>query len=619
MTGHVVIDRIRPATPSGAGPAKACQGEPVTVSADIYKDGHDRLAASVRWRRRGRRVEWQEVAMVEAGNDTWRGVITCDQVGLYEFVVQAWTAEFAVGDLVRFPAPPARASKAPTGPGRPDQGTGAAHRADLTVSAPMALRVDPPLATRGAWYEFFPRSEGGLAGSVARLGHIADMGFDVVYLPPIHPIGSTARKGPGNTLKARSGDPGSPWAIGSAAGGHTAIHPDLGTFDDLDRFVAEADRLGLQVALDFALQTSPDHPWVSEHPEWYWHRTDGTIAYAENPPKKYQDIFPINFWPELDSDRVALWQACRDILEFWVNKGVKIFRVDNPHTKPMAFWQWLIADLMAEHPDVVLLAEAFTRPKVMAKLAEVGFSQSYTYFTWRHSADELKDYVQELAYGPTADFMRPNFWPNTPDILAGVLRHGAISAFRLRLVLAATLSPSYGIYSGYELGENQPADEANEEYLNSEKYEIKARDWSAPASLAGFIACVNAIRRRHRVFDRISNVTFHHSPNPALLVYSKHESAPSDTVLRPDTMGPDTMGPDTVLIVVNLDPDRVQEAVLDLDRGVLGLDPEERYTVRDELGGGAFDWQGSHPYVSLDPAVQPAHILSIDRYPGAKR
>ncbi|MHB1486412.1 MAG: alpha-1,4-glucan--maltose-1-phosphate maltosyltransferase [Acidimicrobiales bacterium] len=572
-----MIDGIRPVTPSGAHPAKATLGDPVVISADIFKDGHDRLGAQVRWRACRPGAPWSSAPMADIGNDRWEGSIICSDLGLHEYVVEAWTARFAVPELTRPPVPDGR------------------H--DLTVSAPRPLRVERARAARGAWYELFPRSEGGLAGASKRLGPIAEMGFDVVYLAPIHPIGVTERKGRNNTLVAGPEDPGSPWAIGAAEGGHTAIHPDLGDFDDLAALMAEAQGLGLEVALDYALQCSPDHPWVAEHPEWFWHRPDGTIAFAENPPKKYQDIYPINFWPPDESDRVALWQACRDILEFWVERGVRIFRVDNPHTKPMAFWEWLVADLLGSHPDVILLAEAFTRPKVMAKLAEVGFSQSYSYFTWRHGADELTDYVKELAYGPTADYMRPNFWPNTPDILAGVLRGGPQSAFRLRLVLAATLAASYGIYSGYELGENAPAGESNEEYLDSEKYEIKTRDWSAPTSLAPWIASVNAIRRRHRAFDRLDNITFHRSRNPALLVYSK---AAQD---------------DVVVVVVNLDPHQPQESVLDLDLEALGCSPEAEFTVTDELGGHRYQWRGPRPYVRLDPSVSPAHILVIGNSP----
>jgi starch synthase (maltosyl-transferring) len=431
---------------------------------------------------------------------------------------------------------------------------------------------------------------------VKRLRAVADMGFDIVYLPPIHPIGVTERKGPNNTLGAGPDDPGSPWAIGSAEGGHTAIAPELGSIEDFRRFYGEARDLGLEVALDYALQCSPDHPWVHEHPEWFWRRPDGSIRYAENPPKKYQDIYPINFWPERDADREALWAACQDVLDYWIEQGIRIFRVDNPHTKPMAFWAWLIERVQRDHPDVVLLSEAFTRPKVMAKLAEVGFTQSYTYFTWRNEPWELRDYVNELAYGPTADYMRPNFWPNTPDILAGPLRHGPPAAFRIRFVLAATLVPSYGIYSGYELYENEPASDTNEEYLHSEKYEIRRRDWARPDSLAPFIATVNDIRRRHPALQWLKNVRFHGSSNDRFLVWSRGHRD----------------GGDLVLVVVNLDPHAAQETSLALDLGAVGLPGQGPYTAMDELTGDVFVWEGPNPYVRLDPwQGQVAHVLAL--------
>jgi starch synthase (maltosyl-transferring) len=351
----------------------------------------------------------------------------------------------------------------------------------------------------------------------------------------------------------------------------------------------------MEIALDYALQCSPDHPWVREHPEWFHHRPDGSIAYAENPPKKYQDIYPLNFWPPRDADRQALWDACREILEFWIARGVRTFRVDNPHTKPVAFWEWLIPTVQAGHPEAIFLAEAFTRPKVMAKLAEVGFSQSYTYFTWRNSARELADYVTELTSGPTADYMRPNFWPNTPDILAGPLRGGGRAAFKMRLVLAATMSPSYGIYSGYELAENEPASEANEEYLHSEKYEFKTRDWERSDSLAPWIGGINAIRRRHPALQRLRNIRFQHSDNSAILAYAKHTEDRADVVL----------------VVVNLDPDHPQETTLGLDLGALGLPWDLPFEAYDELSQQNFSWRGPNPFVRLDPAWEPAHILHL--------
>ncbi|MGH9188457.1 MAG: maltotransferase domain-containing protein [Acidimicrobiales bacterium] len=564
MTGRIVIDDPRPRTPNGRYPAKAVLGEAVRVSADVFRDGHEPLGARVRWRPVAS-DKWRSVPMVPTGNDRWEAVVEPDALGRHELVVEAWTER-------------------DTGP------------ADLTAGEPFPLWVDRERALAGAWYELFPRSEGGLRVAAAgRLPAVAGMGFDVVYLPPVHPIGHSHRKGVNNTLVVGPDDPGSPWAIGSEAGGHTAVEPSLGTIDDFDAFVAAAEDLGMEVALDYALQCSPDHPWVSEHPEWFHHRPDGSIRYAENPPKKYEDIFPLNFWPESPGAREALWEACRDILEFWIGHGVRVFRVDNPHTKPTAFWEWVIAAVQADHPDVVFLAEAFTRPKVMAKLAEVGFSQSYTYFTWRTTKWELRDYLEEICHGPKADFMRPNFWPNTPDILSGPLRDGPPAAFRMRLVLAATSVPSYGIYNGYELCENLPASPDNEEYLRSEKYEVKTRDWSHPGSLAPFVTRLNRIRRDHPAFSELRNIAFHHSANDSILAFSKSSAD----------------GSDVVLVVVNLDPHHVQSDVLGLDLASLGLSAGRPVLAHDELTGVTYTWSGPNPYVRLDPAVAPAHILHL--------
>ncbi len=642
MLGRITIDSIRPATPSREFPAKAVVGERVTVSADVFRDGHNLLGARVRWRRVGQngKGRWHAAPMADRGNDRWDAVISPTQIGRHEFVVEAWRDRFATwrhdveikaaaGDDVEIEleegARTLEALAGGVGPG--DRGrvldaaaglrrascsvhvrlnAGLDDRvarlvagvpdADLTETPAVPLWVDRPRALFGAWYELFPRSEGGFDGAVKRLPAVADMGFDIVYLPPIHPIGVTERKGPNNTLGAGPDDPGSPWAIGSAEGGHTAIAPELGTIDDFRRFCGEARDLGLEVALDYALQCSPDHPWVHEHPGWFWRRPDGSIRYAENPPKKYQDIYPINFWPEREADRKALWAACRDVMCYWIDQGVRIFRVDNPHTKPMAFWAWLIEAIQRDHPDVILLSEAFTRPKVMAKLAEVGFTQSYTYFTWRNEPGELRDYVNELAYGPTADYMRPSFWPNTPDILSGPLRHGPPAAFRMRLVLAALLVPSYGIYSGYELYENEPASDTNEEYLHSEKYEIRRRDWGRADSLAPFIATINDIRRRHPALRWLRNVRFHGSSNDRFLVWSRGHRDEGDLVL----------------VVVNLDPHGAQETVLGLDFGAVGLPWQGPYSATDELTGDVYTWDGPNPYVRLDPwQGQVAHVLSL--------
>jgi starch synthase (maltosyl-transferring) len=463
----------------------------------------------------------------------------------------------------------------------------------------------------GSWYEFFPRSEGAEVGgpdgprsgtlktAAERLDAVAAMGFDVVYLPPVHPIGTTARKGPNNTLTAGPGDPGSPWAIGSPDGGHDTLHPDLGTMADFDAFVARADELGLEVALDLALQASPDHPWVKEHPEWFTTRADGTIAYAENPPKRYQDIYPINF----DNDPEGIYAEVLRTVRLWMDHGVRIFRVDNPHTKPLRFWEQLLADIARTDPDVLFLAEAFTRPAMMHALAMIGFHQSYTYFTWRNTAGELTDYLRELS-GPAAAYMRPNFFVNTPDILGHYLQHAGPAAFAVRAVLAAMLSPTWGVYSGYELCENEPAAPGSEEYLNSEKYQYRPRDWAgaqaAHATLAPFIARLNRIRRAHPALQELRNLRFHHVDRPELLCFSKV------------TNGADAGGGgrDIVLVVVNLDWREPREATVWLDMPALGLDHNAEFLVTDELSGESYWWRQAS-YVRLDPAMVPAHIFTV--------
>jgi starch synthase (maltosyl-transferring) len=468
-------------------------------------------------------------------------------------------------------------------------------------------------ALYGAWYEFFPRSEGveidpmgyreprsGTFRTAARrLDAVADMGFDVVYLPPIHPIGTTARKGANNVLQAAAGDPGSPWAIGAPEGGHDAIHPDLGTLADFDAFVGRARELGMEVAIDLALQTSPDHPWVTEHPEWFTKRADGRIAYAENPPKKYQDIYPLNF----DHDPGGIYTEVLRIVRQWMAHGVRIFRVDNPHTKPLAFWERLLGEIARTDPDVLFLAEAFTRPAMMRALAEIGFHQSYTYFTWRNSAAELSDYLRELS-GPAAAYMRPNFFANTPDILHEYLQHGGPPAFKIRAVLASMLSPTWGIYSGYELCENVPVRPGSEEYLDSEKYQFRPRNWElaqqGPAGIAPYIARLNAIRKAHPALHWLRNLRFHHVDQPELLCFSKR----------------DPQEEDTVLVVVNLDPHQPREATVWLDLPALGLESNADFVVTDELSGQSFRW-GRANYVRLDPGYEPAHIFQVKTSPSA--
>ncbi|MEY2398035.1 MAG: hypothetical protein QOJ00_1209 [Actinomycetota bacterium] len=632
----VIIGDVRPRTPTGY-PAKAVAGRRLRISADIFKDGHDLLAARAGLRPVGSK-KWVTAPMTLLENDRWVAGLDATEVGQHEFVVEAWTdvvgtwrhdteLKAAAGvdialeleegallvearlrkvhrvdrDLLRAAIntmrDPSLSQPERLAAALAPEVVGALAEiieGDVTKSSVYRVWVDRERALAGAWYELFPRSYGGLKGATERLDAVAEMGYDVVYLPPIHPVGVSHRKGRNNTLDPGPDDPGSPWAIGSADGGHTAIEPSLGTYEDFDAFVARARALHMEVALDYALQCSPDHPWVIEHPEWFHQRPDGTIKYAENPPKKYQDIYPINFWPENDADRDALWSACRDVMEFWIGRGVRIFRVDNPHTKPVPFWAWLLPSIQAEHPDVLFLSEAFTRPKMMAKLAEVGFSQSYTYFTWRTTKQELTEYADEVAYGPTADYMRPNFWPTTPDILSGPLRNGTPGVFKQRLLLAATLSPSYGVYGGYELCENEPFSEANEEFLHSEKYEIKQRDFTSPTSIAPFMTCINDIRRRHPALLELDNITFHDTANDQLMAYSKTTAD----------------GSDTVLVVVNLDPVATQEATLGLNLAALGVDTERQFEAHDELTGATYMWLGANPYVRLTPE-DPAHVLHI--------
>jgi starch synthase (maltosyl-transferring) len=483
----------------------------------------------------------------------------------------------------------------------------------VTNSAWHPLIVHRQRALFSSWYEFFPRSEGaridpyGLREPVSgtfqtaaeRLDAVAKMGFDVVYLPPIHPIGTTARKGRNNSLAAGPGDPGSPWAIGSPAGGHDAIHPDLGTIADFDAFVARAHALDLEIAIDLALQASPDHPWVNKHPEWFTTRADGTIAYAENPPKKYQDIYPLNF----DNDPEGIYAEILKLVKYWIGHGVTVLRVDNPHTKPLPFWERLLAEIARTDPDVIFLAEAFTRPAMMHALAEIGFHQSYTYFTWRNSAQEFIEYLTELA-GPASAYMRPNFFVNTPDILCGYLQHAGQAAFKVRAVLAAMLSPSWGVYSGFELGENTPLRPGSEEYLDSEKYQYKPRDWGAAAdanlTISPFISQLNAIRRSHPALWQLRNLRFHFPDQPEILCFSKRVGAPKTGAA----------GGDTVLVVVNLDPHLPREAMIWLDGAALGIDASAGFTVTDELTGASYQW-GEANYVRLDPGSAPAHIFTV--------
>lgn len=642
MNPHIIIEAVHPTVDGGRFPIKRVVGDRCTVEADVLRDGHEHILVALVLRKRGG-VELGRASMMHLGNDRWRGTIEVTENARYELLIEAWTDPFGTwveelgkkvkagvdvqSELLEGAALIDRARKAATGSlaGRledwlvelrgamknPEQAleiasterlhadvAEAAPRDDLTVSEPFAVVVDPAIAKFGSWYEMFPRSQGIVPGKAStlreaeqRLPAIRDMGFDVLYLPPIHPIGKTHRKGRNNSLKSADGDPGCPWAIGSEAGGHKAVEPSLGTLDDFDHFVAAAKGHGLHVALDFAIQCSPDHPWVKLYPQWFYKRPDGTIKYAENPPKKYEDVYPINFDTH---DREALWQELCDVVLFWVNHGVRIFRVDNPHTKPLAFWDWLIERVQRDHPDVVFLAEAFTRPKLMKALAKRGFTQSYTYFTWRNHKQEIIDYVGELAYSGMQEYYRPNFFANTPDILPEVLQKGGRPAFKMRAVLAATLSPTYGIYSGFELCENE-ALPGREEYKNSEKYEIKVRDWDLPGSIAPFISRLNAIRKGNPALQDLSNVHFLHADNEQILFYGKRT------------------GDNVLLVAVNLDPFHAQACTVWVPSDLVGVAQGGHYRVSDLLTGAAYEW-GQSNYVRLDPHDEPAHILRVERF-----
>ncbi len=654
MIGRVPILDVQPVLDDGKRPAKAVSGETFEVSATIFGEGHDLLgAAAVLVDPVGNRSAPVPLHELAPGTDRLGADVTVTSEGLWQFYLAAWRdpiaqwrhdaeikiprgmdTELVLADGALLFARAARALSVPasrasfraaieavaerlTDPDIPPWDRLAAASAPeitaileayplrdrLTRSRRYRVMVHRRRALYGAWYEFFPRSQGAVIDPLGEhdpvsgtlrtaaqgLDRIAEMGFDVVYLPPVHPIGSTFRKGRNNTLHAQPSDPGSPWAIGSPAGGHDSIHPDLGTFDDFDAFVARATELGLEVALDLALNASPDHPWVNKHPEWFTVRSDGTIAYAENPPKKYQDIYPINF----DNDLEGILAETLRIVRLWMSHGVRIFRVDNPHTKALPFWERLLAEIARTDPDVIFLAEAFTRPAMMHGLAMIGFHQSYTYFTWRNTAAELEEYLTELSRRD-AHYMRPNFFANTPDILSAYLQHGGPPAFRARAVLAALLSPSYGIYSGFELCENIPLRPGSEEYLDSEKFAYRPRDWAAadrePDGVATLLTKLNAIRRAHPALHWLRNLRFHHVDQPEFLCFSKRAGA------------------DTVLAVVNLDPHRAREATTWLDTEALGLPAGSEFTVTDELTGQAYRW-GQHNYVRLGPGR--AHIFAV--------
>jgi starch synthase (maltosyl-transferring) len=641
---RAVIANVAPQIDCGRFAIKRTIGEKVSVEADIFADGHDAVSCVLLHRREGE-PQWRESAMAFTGNDRWQGEFTVEDLRPHHYTVEAWVDHFQTwrhdlgkkvdsaqdvsvdlligADLIE------AASRRATGT---DAGrlarSAASLRAELEPEEKIALAFDEQLsqamarypdrrfATRydreltllaerrksrfSSWYEMFPRScspeparHGTFKDCVARLPHVAAMGFDVLYLPPIHPIGRTCRKGRNNSPAAGPEDPGSPWAIGSREGGHTAVHPRLGTLDDFRELVARAREYHMEVALDLAFQCSPDHPYVNDHPEWFRWRPDHTLQYAENPPKKYEDIYPLNFESEKWEE---LWAELKDVVFFWIDEGIRIFRVDNPHTKPFAFWRWLIAETKRACPEVIFLAEAFTRPKVMYHLAKVGFSQSYSYFAWRNTKWELTRYFTELYQGEVREYFRPNLWPNTPDILTEYLQMGGRPAFVVRLVLAATLSANYGIYGpAFELSENRPRELGSEEYLDSEKYEIRHWDIAESDSLKDFIARVNRIRRENPALQSDRGLRFHPVENDKLICFTKHTEDRANVIL----------------VVVNLDPHHAHRGWLQLELRELSIDPQQPYQVHDLLGDARYLWYGPRNYVELDPRLVPAHIFRI--------
>jgi starch synthase (maltosyl-transferring) len=593
---RTLIRDVWPILDCGLYPIKRTVGESVEVWADVLRDGHEQLGAAIRYRRTGTR-RWQEAPMHAVDNDRWTGTFEVDEPGRWQFTVLAWVDRFASwrDELRRKHEAGQRELSSELAEGAELLGrtlngveealaTTDADRSEETTSSPLEVDVDPVVARFGSWYELFPRSWGGFAGVERVLPELAELGFDVVYFPPIHPIGRTNRKGRNNAERAGSGDPGSPWAIGAKEGGHTAIDPELGTLANFEHLVERARELGLEVALDFAIQCSPDHPWLTEHPQWFRRRPDGTIKYAENPPKRYQDIVNVDFDTE---DWQALWEALRDVVLFWVERGVHAFRVDNPHTKPVAFWDWLIQEVRGPHPEVIFLSEAFTRPKMMAELAKAGFNQSYTYFTWRNSRTELIAYLTELTRSTLPQFFRPNFFANTPDILHAYLQQGGRPAFEARLVLAATLSPAYGLYSGFEHCENRPVTEGSEEYWGSEKYEVKKRALDGP--LLPLVRRLNEARRENPALQWL-DVDFLDAEPEAFLAYAKRRAG------------------NVILACVNLDPLEPHEGICVVPVS-LGLPPAFR--VRDVLTGERYSWHIGRNFVRLPPGQ--AHVLRVER------
>jgi starch synthase (maltosyl-transferring) len=680
---RVVIDAVRPEIDGGRHPIKRVVGDRVVVEADLLVDGHDRLAAVVLYRRAGETrwreapmapavppAHGAERAQAQAIDDRWRGELVVDALGRWEYTVASWvdawaswawalSRKVAAGHDVEIELragaalAAAAAARAPSerpgervalrrlaerlsGPGDPAERAAAALGAEAealmrahpdraaatTREPPLSLVVDPARARFSSWYELFPRScgaegrHGTFKDAEARLPYIAEMGFDVVYLPPIHPIGRSHRKGPDNSLIASPSDPGSPWAIGAAEGGHLAVHPQLGTLEDFRHFVQAARAHGIETALDIAFQTSPDHPWVEQHPEWFVHRADGTIQYAENPPKKYEDIYPFDF---AGAAAESLWRELRAVFLHWIEQGVTIFRVDNPHTKPLPFWQWCIRTVKERHPETIFLAEAFTRPKVMHGLAKAGFSQSYTYFTWRTTKSELTEYVRSIVDSDVKEYFRPNFWPNTPDILPEQLQTGTRATFIARAVLAATLSPSWGIYGPpFELQE-RVAREGAEEYAHNEKYQLRSWDLSRPDSLRPILRRLNQIRRDNPALQRLDGTVFHPTDNELVICYSRGAPPLADRQDQPPGGADDGEAAGVLLVVVNLDPHNRQTAWITLDLPALGLAPGAGFQVHDLMGDARYPWKGARAFVALDPAVMPAQIFRVRRHVRSER
>ncbi|HVV69099.1 MAG TPA: alpha-1,4-glucan--maltose-1-phosphate maltosyltransferase [Gammaproteobacteria bacterium] len=640
IPGHqrVVINNVKPEIECGAFPIKRCIGEQVTVTANIFADGHDQLSARLLFRHESEST-WQEQPFQPLGNDLWQASFSVEKIGNYVYTLSAFVDEFLTWqynlkkkldadqqtpldflsgrELITRAAQHAEKTDQKhllTYANTLDQASAAiafdpelsrlvaryARPAFITRYAhELKISVDRALANFGAWYELFPRScsptphqHGTLNDVIKRLAYIKALGFDVIYFPPIHPIGDNKRKGKNNNLNATTTDPGSPWAIGDETGGHREIHPLLGNREDFRKLIKAIHEHGMELALDFALQCSPDHPYLKEHPQWFKQRVDGSLQYAENPPKKYEDIYPLYFQSEAWAE---LWIECRDILLFWINAGVKIFRVDNPHTKPFIFWQWLIAEIKTLHPDVIFLAEAFTRPTLMYHLAKLGFSQSYTYFTWRNTKEELIAYFTELTTYPVVDFFRGNFWPNTPDILHATLQTGGRAAFITRFILAATLGTNYGIYGpAFELCINEAVKPGSEEYLDSEKYEIKAWDLNHPASIKHIISKVNHIRHAHPALQNMRSLQFHAIDNPKIICYSKYCAASNDLIV----------------VIVNLDNEFIQSGWVDLSYEITEKLPHT-FVVHDLLVDATYQWSNKRNYVELNPDKMPAHVLHI--------